>query len=126
MHTYHHTIRNFSKIVYYTCILSVIYFCRALGLQSLPVAFGVDVAKWITVATIDITQLCVAAYLYSIGETAYAAVLLGLIAPQVFFQWKYFLPDPVANDVKYQASAQPFLVFGILATALAIGRHGVL
>ena len=31
--------------------------------------------------------------------------------------------DPVANDVKYQGAAQPFLVFGILTTALAIGHH---
>jgi chlorophyll synthase len=29
----------------------------------------------------------------------------------------------VANDVKYQASAQPFLVFGLLTTGLAIGHH---
>ena len=99
---------------------------RALGLQSLPVAFGIEKAKWLTVATIDITQVAVAAYLYYIGETTYALVLLGLIAPQVFFQFKFFLPDPVANDVKYQASAQPFLVFGILATALAVGNHGPL
>lgn len=89
-------------------------------------AFGVDTAKWITVGTIDVTQLAVAGYLFSIGETTYALVLLGLIAPQIFFQFKYFLPDPVANDVKYQASAQPFLVFGILATALAVGNHGPL
>ena len=33
------------------------------------------------------------------------------------------LQDPVANDVKYQAAAQPFLVFGILTTALAVGHH---
>ena len=31
--------------------------------------------------------------------------------------------DPVANDVKYQAAAQPFLVFGILCTAVAVGHH---
>lgn len=99
---------------------------RKLGLQSLPVAFGIDTAKWLTVSCIDLTQLAVAAYLYYIGESTYALVLLGLIAPQVFFQFKYFLPDPVANDVKYQASAQPFLVFGILATALAVGNHGPL
>lgn len=97
---------------------------RALGLQSLPVAFGIENAKWLTVGTIDITQLLVAAYLFYLGETPYAVALLGLIAPQMYFQWKLFLPDPVANDVKYQASAQPFLVFGILATALAIGHHG--
>ena len=108
--------------------LTIIFFWNlsALGLQSLPVAFGIEKAKWLTVATIDITQVAVAAYLYYIGETTYALVLLGLIAPQVFFQFKFFLPDPVANDVKYQASAQPFLVFGILATALAVGNHGPL
>ena len=38
-------------------------------------------------------------------------------------QIKYVLPDPVANDVKYQASAQPFLVLGLLTTGLAIGHH---
>jgi chlorophyll synthase len=43
-------------------------------------------------------------------------------AVQMFFQAKYLIPDPIANDVKYQASAQPFLVFGLLTTALAIGH----
>ena len=61
-------------------------------------------------------------YLYLIGETSYAAVLFGLVLPQMFSQIS-FLQDPVANDVKYQAAAQPFLVFGILTTALAVGHH---
>ena len=43
--------------------------------------------------------------------------------PQIFLQFKYFLPDPIKNDVKYQASAQPFLVFGLLTTGLAVGHH---
>ncbi len=30
---------------------------RELGLKSLPVEFGIDTAKWITVGTIDLTQL---------------------------------------------------------------------
>lgn len=55
-----------------------------MGLQSLPVAFGIDTAKWICVSTIDVTQLGVAAYLaFGLHETTYAAVLLGLILPQV-------------------------------------------
>eukprot|EP01031_Cornospumella_fuschlensis_P030920 gene30920-37370_t len=99
---------------------------RALGLQSLPVAFGVEKAKWLTVGTIDITQLLVAAYLFYIQEPTYGLGLLALIAPQIYFQAKYFLPDPIKNDVKYQASAQPFLVLGILTTALAVGNHGPL
>ena len=40
----------------------------------------------------------------------------------MFFQAKFLIPDPVANDVKYQAAAQPFLVFGLLTTALAVGH----
>ena len=58
--------------------------CRKLGLNSLPVAFGPEVAKWITVGTIDVTQIAVAAYL-ALGrhENVYAAVLTGLILPQV-------------------------------------------
>lgn len=73
---------------------------REMGLQSLPVAFGVEKAKWICVASIDATQLGIAAWLYSIGETTYAAVLTAFVLPQIFAQWKYFLPDPVGNDVK--------------------------
>jgi chlorophyll synthase len=97
---------------------------RELGMMSLPVAFGVDTAKWITVGTIDVTQLSVAAYLYAgLHEPVYAAVLLGLTLPQIFFQYRFFLPDPIKNDVKYQASAQPFLVFGLLTTGLAVGHH---
>ena len=55
-----------------------------MGLQSLPVAFGVDTAKWITVGTIDITQFAVAAYLYfGLNEPLYAGILTALILPQV-------------------------------------------
>lgn len=52
-------------------------------MNSLPVAFGVDGAKYICAATIDVTQLSVAAYLYlGLHEPVYAAVLLGLTLPQ--------------------------------------------
>eukprot|EP00271_Cylindrocystis_brebissonii_P020292 TRINITY_DN6661_c0_g1_i1.p1 TRINITY_DN6661_c0_g1~~TRINITY_DN6661_c0_g1_i1.p1 ORF type:complete len:402 (-),score=46.25 TRINITY_DN6661_c0_g1_i1:391-1596(-) len=96
---------------------------RAMGLQSLPVAFGVDTAKWICVSSIDVTQLSVAAYLLATGSELYGFILLGLIAPQMYFQATLFLQDPIKNDVAYQARAQPFLVFGLLATALAIGHR---
>ncbi|CAI0426261.1 unnamed protein product [Linum tenue] len=92
---------------------------RAMGLQSLPVAFGAEAAKWICVGAIDITQISIAGYLLGAGKPYYALALLALIIPQVFFQFQYFLKDPVKYDVKYQASAQPFLVLGLLVTALA-------
>lgn len=99
---------------------------RALGMKSLPVMFGIDVAKWICVGTIDIFQLLVAAVLYAEGEANYAAAIVALVLPQMFLQGKYFLKDPVKYDVKYQGAAQPFLVIGILVAGLAVGHHGPL
>ena len=42
------------------------------GVQMMMGAFGIDTAKWICVASIDVTQLGVAAYLWAIGETWHA------------------------------------------------------
>jgi chlorophyll synthase len=98
---------------------------RALGLKSLPVMFGVTTAAWICVIAIDVFQAGIAGYLVSIRENIYATVLLLLVIPQITFQNIYFLRDPLNNDVKYQASAQPFLVLGMLITALALGHAGI-
>lgn len=98
---------------------------RQLGLQSLPVMFGVETATWICVLSIDIFQAGVAAYLFAIHQNLYATILLLFIIPQITFQDMYFLRDPLKNDVKYQASAQPFLVLGMLVAGLALGHAGV-
>jgi chlorophyll synthase len=98
---------------------------RQLGLKSLPVMFGVGTAAWICVLMIDIFQGGVAAYLMTVHQNLYAVLLVLLIIPQITFQDMYFLRDPLENDVKYQASAQPFLVFGMLVTALALGHSTV-
>jgi len=98
---------------------------RQLGLQSLPVMFGVKNAAWICVLMIDIFQIAMVAYLMSVHENRYAAILILLIIPQIVFQDMYFLRDPLKNDVKYQASAQPFLVFGMLVTGLALGHSAL-
>ncbi|MCY7274028.1 MAG: chlorophyll synthase ChlG, partial [Phormidesmis sp. CAN_BIN44] len=60
--------------------------------------------------------------LISIHQNLYAVILILLIIPQITFQDMYFLRDPLKNDVKYQASAQPFLVLGMLVAALAFGH----
>ena len=98
---------------------------RQLGLKSLPVMFGVTTAAWICVIAIDVFQVGVAGYLVSIHQNLYAAILLLFVIPQITFQDMYFLRDPLNNDVKYQASAQPFLVLGMLVTGLAIGHAGM-
>jgi chlorophyll/bacteriochlorophyll a synthase len=96
---------------------------RQFGLKSLPVMFGVQKAAWICVLMIDIFQVGMAAYLIGIHENLYATILLLFIVPQITFQDMYFLRDPLKNDVKYQASAQPFLVLGMLVAGLALGHH---
>jgi chlorophyll synthase len=98
---------------------------RQLGLQSLPVMFGITAAAWICVLAIDLFQAGIAGYLVSIHENLYATILMLLLIPQITFQDMYFLRDPVKNDVKYQASAQPFLVLGMLVAGLALGRAGI-
>ncbi|NEO89360.1 MAG: chlorophyll synthase ChlG [Moorea sp. SIO3G5] len=98
---------------------------RELGLKSLPVMFGVTTAAWICVVMIDVFQAGIAGYLISIHQNLYAAILILLIIPQITFQDMYFLRDPLKNDVKYQASAQPFLVLGMLVAGLALG-HGAI
>lgn len=98
---------------------------RTLGLKSLPVMFGIGTAAWICVLMIDIFQAGIAAYLISIHQNLYGSILLLLIIPQITFQDMYFLRDPLKNDVKYQASAQPFLVLGMLVAGLALGHSGI-
>jgi chlorophyll/bacteriochlorophyll a synthase len=98
---------------------------KELGLKSLPVMFGVTTAAWICVLMIDIFQFGIAGYLISIHQNLYAAILILLVIPQITFQDMYFLRDPLKNDVKYQASAQPFLVLGMLVAGLALG-HSIL
>ena len=98
---------------------------RALGLQSLPVVFGIRRASWISAGMIDLFQLAMVAVLIAIGQHFAAVLLVLLIVPQITFQDIWLLRDPVSFDVKYQASAQPFLVLGMLVTALAIGHSSL-
>ena len=95
---------------------------RELGLQSLPVAFGIKTASWISAGMIDVFQLAMVAVLIAIGQHFAAVLLVLLIIPQMTFQDIWLLRDPVEFDVKYQASAQPFLVLGMLVTAIAVGH----
>ncbi len=98
---------------------------KALGLQSLPVAFGIKNASYISAGMIDIFQLAMVVVLISIGQNLASVILILLIIPQITFQDIWLLRNPLKYDVKYQASAQPFLILGMLVTALAIGHSSL-
>jgi len=93
-----------------------------LGLNSLPVVFGIKNASRISAGLIDILQLAMVVVLVIIGQHLASVILVLLIIPQITFQDMWLLRDPLKFDVKYQASAQPFLITGMLITALAIGH----
>ncbi len=98
---------------------------RELGLNSLPVMFGVQAAALLSAMLIDFFQIGMAAFLVGVGQNLLATLLVFLVIPQIVFQDMYFLRDPLGNDVKYQASAQPFLVFGMLVMAYGISNAGI-
>ena len=93
-----------------------------LGLNSLPVIFGIKNASRISVALIDLFQLAMVGVLIIIDQHLASVILVLLVIPQITFQDMWLLRDPLKYDVKYQASAQPFLITGMLVTALAIGH----
>ena len=99
---------------------------KALGLKSLPVVFGIKNASRISAGMIDIFQLAMVIVLISIGQHFASVILLLLIIPQITFQDIWLLRDPLTFDVKYQASAQPFLILGMLVTAIAIGHSSLI
>ena len=74
---------------------------------------------------INIFQLAMVGVLIIIGQHLASVILVLLIVPQITFQDIWLLRDPLAFDVKYQASAQPFLILGMLVTAIAIGHSSL-
>lgn len=94
--------------------------CRSVDLLVECIAFAW--VCWQVVATVMRSPPPDVLSLYVRGDQFCChVVMIAVWLLQIFFQFKFFLPDPIANDVKYQAAAQPFLVFGLLTTALAIG-----
>nr|APP87908.1 bacteriochlorophyll a synthase [Paulinella micropora]AQX44675.1 bacteriochlorophyll a synthase [Paulinella micropora] len=95
---------------------------KVLDLKSLPVVLGIESASWISAGMINLFQLGIVIVLILIDQHFAAVLLLLLIIPQVVFQDIWLLRQPMLFDVQYQGSAQPFLVLGMLVTALAIGH----
>lgn len=95
------------------------------GLKSIPVMYGFDKARDIVILTQNLPQLAVATYLFSIGESIYAIIVLSLIVPQIYFQMSLLMEDPLQNDVQYVVSTAPFISLSILVSAICLGNHVV-
>ena len=99
---------------------------KSRGLESLPVVFGLKEARRISGVMIAIVHLEMVIVLIAIGQHFAAVILVLLIIPQITFQDIWLLRDPLSFDVKYQDSAQPFLILGMLVTAIAIGHSSLI
>jgi chlorophyll synthase len=94
------------------------------GLKSIPVMYGFNTAKYIVMLSQDLPQVVVAAYLYSIGESMYAYILLLLLVPQIYFQKSLLIDeDPLKNDIAYVTSTAPLISLAILLSAICVGNH---
>ena len=72
-----------------------------LGLNSLPVVFGIKNASRISAGLIDIFQLAMVVVLVMIGQHLASVILVLLVIPQITFQDMWLLRDPLKFDVKY-------------------------
>ena len=95
---------------------------RQLGIQSLPALLGPQAASWVSAALIDGFQVLIALVLMALGQHLAGTVLVLLVIPQMVLQDMWLLRDPLRFDVQYQLSAQPFLVLGMLVSAMALGQ----
>ena len=93
------------------------------GIDSIPVMYGIDAAKWICAIAQIIPQLAVISCLFAIGEGGYASAISALIPPQFYYIKTLLLADPVLNDVEFQKKCQPFFFLGLVCTALCMGQH---
>lgn len=92
---------------------------RQVGIRTLPAVFGETNAALIAAVLINLGQILAALWLVLSGQTAYGAVVAGLIVPQFLLQFS-LVRSPRTMDVRYNAIAQNFLVAGMLVCAFAI------
>ena len=76
-----------------------------LGLNSLPVVFGIKNASRISAGLIDIFQLAMVVVLVIIGQHLASVILVLLVIPQITFQDMWLLRDPLKFDVKYHMTS---------------------
>lgn len=81
---------------------------KALGLQSLPVVFGVKRASWISATMIDLFQIAMVVALVLLGQHFAAVLLTLLIIPQITFQDIWLLRDQYFLMLNTKPAPNPF------------------
>ncbi len=93
---------------------------RRMGVGSLPVRLGVDVAARVACVVMITAQVAVIALLFLWSRPLQAAVIAGLLIGQMLMM-RRLLQRPAELDVWYNALGVPLYVAGMMVSAFALG-----
>lgn len=93
---------------------------RRMGVGSLPVRLGVDVAARVACAVMIAAQVAVISLLFLWGRPLQATVIVGLLIGQMLMM-RRLLQRPAELDVWYNALGVPLYVAGMMVSAFALG-----
>jgi chlorophyll synthase len=93
---------------------------RRMGVGSLPVRLGVDVAARVACVVMITAQVAVIALLFLWSRPLQAAVIAGLLIGQMLMMRRLLL-RPAELDVWYNALGVPLYVAGMMVSAFALG-----
>jgi len=92
---------------------------RRLGLNSLPVLLGIGNTALLACTVMAASQLAVIATLMAAGRPVHAAIIVGLVAIQLFLMPR-LLASPEARAPWYNATGTTLFVLGMLVAAFAV------
>ena len=93
---------------------------RRMGVGSLPVRLGVNVAARVACVVMIAAQIAVIALLYLWARPLQAALIAGLLIGQMLMM-RRLLQRPAELDVWYNALGVPLYVVGMMVSAFALG-----
>ncbi len=96
---------------------------KKMGIRSLPVQLGADLAAKVACLIMLLPQLIVCLYLYSIDQTWHSLAVLILI----FFQMglmRFFIAKPIERAIFYSGFGVPLFVSGMMVAAFGIRHSG--
>jgi len=96
---------------------------KRMGVQSLPVQLGAELAAKVACWIMIVPQLFVVGYLLVVDRSSYALAVTALIIAQLFLM-RYFLRQPIERALFYSGFGVPLFVSGMMVAAFGIRNLG--
>jgi chlorophyll synthase len=96
---------------------------KKMGIRSLPVQLGPDLAAKIACLIMLAPQVIVCIFLYSIDQTWHSVAVLILIFFQIALM-KFFISKPIERAIFYSGFGVPLFVSGMMVAAFGIRHSG--